>query len=78
MKVTYIEAIENHMAWRAKNYCAKCGAHEYDIVRISKVDDIPLGHVDNDVTWVVRCPQCGFEGLESPLREVAIARWQQC
>lgn len=70
MKVTYTEKIESHMAWRHTMYCPKCGAHEYDIVEQvePKVDS----------KWYVRCPQCGFEGPQSPLREIAIGRWKQC
>lgn len=70
MKVTYMEAIENHMAWRAKNYCPACGAHEYDIVEQLEPE------VEN--RWFIRCPQCGVESLMSPSREIALARWQQC
>lgn len=76
MKVTFMEEVESRTAFSRKMYC-RCGSHEYDIVRISKVDEIPMGYIDDNVTWIVRCPQCGFEGPVSPTREVAIGRWKQ-
>lgn len=77
MKVTYIEQIERRTAFSRKMYCPSCGGHEYDIVRISKVDEIPMGYIDDNVTWIVRCPQCGCEGLPAPSRAIAIARWKR-
>ena len=69
MKVTYLERIENHMAWSGKMYCSQCGAHEYDVVEILEPKVI--------YPWFVRCPQCAHEAYDSPSREVAIARWKQ-
>ena len=67
MKVTYTNIVENHMAWRAKNYCAKCGAHEYNIIE----QIVP----NVDRKWYVQCPQCGYETEPSYLKDIALLRW---
>ena len=69
MKITFVEQIERHNAWRAKNYCALCGAHEYEIVE-------QIAPVESN-NWYVRCPQCGYEGPHSPFKDIALLRWQQ-
>ena len=70
MKVTFVEKIENRTAFSRKMYCPGCGAHEYEIVEQLE----PA----NFTPWFVRCPQCGYEGYESPTRDIAVARWKQC
>lgn len=69
MKITYVEQIENHMAWKGSMMCGKCGAHEYDIVeQLQPKTANP---------WYIRCPQCGFESTAAPTRESAIAMWKR-
>ena len=68
MKVTYLERIENHMAWNSKMFCFSCGAHEYDIVeQLEPKTTTP---------WSVRCPQCGASSEQWVAKNLAIIDWQ--
>lgn len=67
MKVTYVESIECHRAWRKKMVCPVCNSYIYELVE----------QLEPKHEWYVRCPYCDAEGLPSPTKEVAIARWKQ-
>lgn len=70
MKVTYMERLEERMAWSRKMYCPNCGGHEYTVIeQLEPKSATP---------WTVRCPQCYYETLTSPTRDLAIVRWKQC
>ena len=68
MKVTYLEELENHMAWNAQMYCPSCGAHEYTIVEQLEPETA--------TRWTIRCPQCGYECEPAPARDIAFAEWK--
>jgi len=72
MKVTYLERIERRTAFSRKLFCPNCGGHEYEIVEILN------GNECDTYNWFVQCPQCGYDIVTSPSREIAIARWKQC
>ena len=69
MKVIYHEEIENHTAYDRNKFCAKCGAHEWSIVKETDPD--------NNVRWFVMCPQCGAYGPTMPTRKLAIQEWKK-
>lgn len=79
MKVTYLERIEEKIAFSRKMYCPSCGSHSYEIVRSNKIEQTKYGqYINTDTTeWFVRCQDCGTESPASPSREIAIARWKQ-
>lgn len=68
MKVTYLEELENHMAWSGQMYCPSCGAHEYTIVEQLEPE--------TETRWTIRCPQCGYECEPAPARDIAFAEWK--
>jgi uncharacterized Zn finger protein len=53
-------------------YCPACGGHEYEVVEILE------GNENDQYSWFIRCPQCGYDIVTSPMRKIAIARWKQC
>lgn len=67
MKVTYLEQVENRIAFSRNMYCT-CGSHEYEIVKVLE----PY----MDAPWFIRCPECGREIALSPTKEIAKERWK--
>lgn len=69
MKALYIERIENHLALDWHKFCAKCGAHEYDVVE--------QVYPETFWKWYVKCPQCGHETAPSSSKKIAIDNWKE-
>lgn len=69
MRAEYVEQVESLWAWSKKMRCPKCFNEKFEVVeQLEPKTDLP---------WYVRCPDCGFEGYESPTRDLAIIRWKQ-
>lgn len=68
MKVTFIETIESHRAWRECMGCSVCNELKYDIHH----------QTDPDVhdCWWIQCPNCGHESHHAESREKAIWWWK--
>ena len=58
---------ESCKAHRRKNCCLNCGSPFYTIYHRFQPQE----------GWWVECDDCGYKGYESPLREIALARWRQ-
>lgn len=69
MKVTFVEEIEAHKAWRKSMACPCCGEPKYNIHHQLQPEEIDC--------WWVACPECEHEGPPSLTKEIAIARWKQ-
>ena len=69
MKITFMEEIEAHHAWRECMYCKKCDNGTYRIHhQITPYAEEP---------WWIECPNCGYESKPSAIRSGAIARWKR-
>ena len=71
MKITMMEERESYKAFRRKNCCVNCGGPFYTIHHSYMPEDKEHGE------WWVSCDECGFEGPESPMKDIALARWRQ-
>jgi DnaJ-class molecular chaperone len=69
MKVTFVEEIEDHIAFSSKKFCPKCGYHGYTIHHQLEPE--------TSSAWWVSCPECEAEGLPGPSKDVAMGRWRQ-
>lgn len=71
MKITMMEELESAKAHRHKWCCVNCGSPFYTIHHSYLPNDKEHGD------WWVSCDDCGYEGYESPSRDIALARWRQ-
>ena len=69
MKITFVEEIEAHKAWRECMTCPQCGEFKYRIHHQTQPESY--------TPWWIECCNCGYESPASPAREIAIARWKQ-
>ena len=69
MKVTFIEEIEAHKAWRYIMSCPLCNEFKYKIHHQLEPQ--------TSSCWWLECENCGYTSYPSPSREIAITRWQR-
>lgn len=67
MKVTFMEEIETHHAWREKMYCYQCDCGKYNIHHQLEPE---IGNC-----WWIECVNCGHESIHAPTRAMAIEFW---
>lgn len=67
MKVTYIEKVEDKIAFRPQYFCT-CGAHGYQIVEQLQPQ--------TEYRWSARCSDCGRETPQYLLRKTAKLAWR--
>ena len=68
MKITFMEEIEVHHAWRECMYCKKCDNGTYRIHhQITPYTEEP---------WWLECENCGNESIHAPSKQIAIRSWK--
>lgn len=69
MKVTVYDIVSYKTALDRKKYCPKCGSHMLEVHQF-------YTNLDSDINWYIACEQCGHEGPEAPVYELAMLGWK--
>ena len=68
MKITMMEELESHKAFRHRDRCPNCGGTKYTIHHI-----LPRFATE---AWWIECDTCGYETDETSTKEEAFTLWR--